>query len=326
MAGRRLVLFTAAAVAAGARQGAAQTAEGAPPGLEEAHRRLAALPGTVSYLLQVDDPRGAWGGGLAPDRQLFVGSAFKTFVLAAYLRGVEAGRLSLEEELAVDDGVRSLSSPVFLNLTGTTPARSVLEAMIAHSDNTATDVAMRKVGAATARALIAEAGLRQTRIPESTRRLFSWLAGAPAGTDLDWAGLQAMVAGRTPITPRPAVNDGESILSSAADLVSWYRRALTGGFFTRPETLVEFKRIQAMADVMPLIAPADTAAYGKGGSIEWDGFNCLCAPGQIVVRGVPATFCFTLNWNGPPESMAPATAALLVACRGMLEAVRQRIG
>ncbi|MBR0667626.1 serine hydrolase [Roseomonas hellenica] len=326
MAGRRLMLFTAAALAAGTRRGAAQVAEGAPPGLEEAHRRLAALPDTISYLLQVDDPRGAWGGGIAPGRPLFVGSAFKTFVLAAYLRGVEAGRLSLDEQLAIDDSVRSLSSPVSHHLTGTMPARSVLEAMIAHSDNTATDAAMRKVGAATVRALVEEAGLRQTRIPTSTRRLFSWLAGAPAGTDLDWAGMQAMVAGRTPITPRPAVNDGESILSSAADLVAWYRPALSGGFFTRPETLTEFKRIQAMADAMSMIAPADTAAYGKGGSIEWDGFNCLCAAGQIVVRGVPATFCFTRNWNGPPESVAPATAALLVACRGMLEAVRQRIG
>jgi beta-lactamase class A len=325
MAGRRTLFFTAAALAA-ARSATAQTTEGAPPGLEEAHRRFITLPGTVSYLLQVDDPRGAWGGGIAPERQLFIGSAFKSFVLAAYLRGVEAGTLSLDEQLAVDDGVRSPGSPVFLHLTGTTPARSVLEAMIAHSDNTATDAAMRKVGVDTVRALIAEARLRQTRIPDSTRHLFSWLAGAPAGVDLGWAGMQAMTAGRLPGAPRPAVNDGESLLSTAAELVAWYRRALAGGFFARPETLAEFKRIQAMADAMPMVAPPDTAAYGKGGSIDWDGFHCLCAPGQIVVRGVPATFCFTLNWTGPRESLAPAMAGLLAACRGMLEAVRQRIG
>lgn len=325
MAGRRSLLFTAAALAA-ARRAAAQAAEGAPPGLEEAHQRFTSLPGTVSYLLQVDDPRGAWGGGIAPDRQLFVGSAFKTFVLAAYLRGVEAGALSLDEQLAIDDSVRSPGSPVFLHLTGTTPARSVLEAMIAHSDNTATDVAMRKLGVGTVRGLIGEAGLRQTRIPDSTRRLFSWLAGAQAGMDLGWAGMQAMTEGRLAGRPRAAVNEGESILSTAAELVAWYRRALAGGFFARPETLTEFKRIQAMADAMPMIAPADTAAYGKGGSIDWDGFHCLCAPGQIVVRGVPATFCFTLNWTGPRDSVAPAMAGLLGACRGMLEGVRQRIG
>lgn len=325
MAGRRTLLFTAAALAA-ARRATAQTPEGAPPGLEEAHRRFTSLPGSVSYLLQVDDPRGAWGGGIAPDRQLFVGSAFKTFVLAAYLRGVEAGTLALNEQLAIDDGVRSPGSPVFLHLTGTTPARSVLEAMIAHSDNTATDAAMRKVGVETVRALIAAAGLRQTRIPASTRHLFSWLAGAQAGMDLGWPGMQAMTEGRLAGRPRAVVSDGESILSTAAELVAWYRRALAGGFFARPETLREFKRIQAMADAMPMIAPVDTAAYGKGGSIDWDGFHCLCAPGQIVVRGVPATFCFTLNWAGPQDSVAPAMAGLLAASRGMLEAVRQRIG
>src|SRR5689334_10055990 len=80
----------------------------------------------------------------------------KTFVLAQYLRDVEAGLLSEEEQLAIDDGVRTLASPVFLNLAGTTLARSVLEAMITHSDNIATG----KIGADRVRALIAQAGLR----------------------------------------------------------------------------------------------------------------------------------------------------------------------
>ena len=75
-------------------------------------------------------------------------------------------------------------SPVFLNLSGTTQARSVLEAMVAHSDNTATDVALGKVGVGNVRALILNAGLNQTSIPESTRRLFSYIAGAAPGSDL----------------------------------------------------------------------------------------------------------------------------------------------
>ena len=49
-----------------------------------------------------------------------------------------------DTQMAIDNSVRSLSSPVFLKLTGTTPAVIVLEAMIAHSDNTATDVAMAR--------------------------------------------------------------------------------------------------------------------------------------------------------------------------------------
>ena len=58
--------------------------------------------------------------------------------------------------------------------------------MIAHSDNTATDIALAKVGPAKVRALIAEAGLTATQIPDSTRRLFSYIAGAPEGRT--WAG------------------------------------------------------------------------------------------------------------------------------------------
>ena len=72
-------------------------------------------------------------------------NTFKTFVLATYLQEVEAGRLDETEQLAVDDGVRSFSSPVFEHLTGTTQARSALEAMIAHSDNTGTDMALKRV-------------------------------------------------------------------------------------------------------------------------------------------------------------------------------------
>src|SRR5262249_5282526 len=148
----------------------------------------------------------------------------------------------------VDDAVRSPSSPVFLNLSGTTPARSVLEAMIAHSDNTATDIALGAAGPTQVRALIAQAGLAQTQIPDSTRRMLSYLAGAPEGVDLGWEG--AMRAARDgPVgTPRSPMNDQQAMISTAADMVRWYQQALRGTFFTKPGTLVEFKRIQAMAD------------------------------------------------------------------------------
>src|SRR3989338_2987273 len=109
--------------------------------------------------------------------------------------------------MAIDDSVRSLSSPVFLNLTGTTPARSVLEAMITHSDNTATDAALAAAGIDKVLALIAEAGLTSTQISTSTRRLFSWLAGAPEGVALGWAGVQRLIAAPPAGTTRPALND-----------------------------------------------------------------------------------------------------------------------
>ena len=45
--------------------------------------------------------------------------------------------------------------------------------------------------------------------------------------------------------------------------------------------------------------PPETVAYGKGGSIDWDDFHCICIAGQMIVAGVPITFCVTINWTGP---------------------------
>ena len=75
-------------------------------------------------------------------------------------------------------------------------------------------------------------------------------------------------------------------------------------FFRKNETLVEFKRIQAMADAIPLVVPADTPAYAKGGSISWDGFDCLAVAGQMIVGATPVTFSLTLNWTDGDGSEA----------------------
>jgi beta-lactamase class A len=237
---------------------------------------------------------------------------------------VEAGKLAEDTQMAIDDSVRSLSSPVFLKLTGTTPAMSVLEAMIAHSDNTATDVAIAAVGADRVRALIAQAGLKQTQIADSTRRMFSYLAGAPEGTDAGWAGVQRLAD--TPSGARPALNDRQTMASTAEDMVSWYRQALTGTFFRKPDTLVEFKRIQAMASALIRVVPPDTAAYGKGGSIDWQDFHCFCLPGQMIVGKVPVTFCFTINWTGADDGVGAIFRSFTAAIADALRETARLVG
>jgi beta-lactamase class A len=275
--------------------------------LQAAIDRFATLP-AASCLVVADHPVKPWRVSHQPGTRLFVGSAIKTFILAQYLRDVEAGRLTEDAQMPLDDSVRSLSSPVFLKLAGTVPAVSVLEAMIAHSDNTATDMAMGAVGADRVRALIAQAGLKSTQIPESTRRLFSYLAGAADGVDVGWSGMQRLAdaspgGAASGASARPALNERQTMASTADDMVSWYRQALAGAFFQKPGTLVEFKRIQAMADALVHVVPPDTVAYGKGGSIDWQGFHCFCLPGQMIVGKVPVTFCFTINWTGPADGV-----------------------
>src|SRR5215218_10764008 len=71
--------------------------------LDAALRRFRALPGTTSYLIHAGQ-----GGSLGriahqPNLFLFTASAYKTFVLGQYLRNAEAGLLSEDEQLAIDD-------------------------------------------------------------------------------------------------------------------------------------------------------------------------------------------------------------------------------
>ncbi|MFC3639243.1 serine hydrolase [Camelimonas fluminis] len=246
------------------------------------------------------EDRTLWRAAHAPDEALFVGSAVKTFILAGFLQQQEAGRTSMSAQAVIDDSVRSLSSPVFINLTGRTPYVSVLEAMITHSDNTATDVALAATGPANVRALIQKAGLTKTRIPDSTRALFGWLAGGAQGVDPGWQGLQAIAAGPAPARSRsPVGGDGPTMQSTASDLVNWHRAAMTGRFFEKPETFLQYRRIMAMADALPQVTPPDALAWGKGGSIDWAGFHCFSLAGQMLTAGGPATFCFTINWRGP---------------------------
>jgi beta-lactamase class A len=247
--------------------------------------------------------RTIWQRAYKPDAQMFVGSAVKTFILTTFLRLVETGNLSEAKQLPIDDSVRSLDSPVFEKLTGSTEARSVLEAMISHNDNTATDAAFAAVGVNNVRQFIASAGLTSTLIPDSTRILYSYLAGAPLGVDEGWQGMLKIRDGQFFGQPRSPLNKQQTMQSTAGQLVSYYQRALSGAFFSKPATLTEFQRIQTMADAIAHIVPSGVKAYAKGGSINWEGFHALSVAGQMIVNNVPVTFCFTVNWNGPDQDV-----------------------
>jgi beta-lactamase class A len=295
-------------------------------GLAAALQTYLALPGTKSYLIHAG-PGGSLGRvAHRPNLFLFTASAYKTFVLGQYLRDVEAGRLAEDSQLAIDDSVRMWGSPVFLYLAGKTPARSVLEAMITHSDNIATDIATGQVGADRVRALITQAGLTSIRIPDSTRRFASYLYGAPAGVDLGWPAI--LEATENPPGPlRSPLKDVITLAGSARDFVSWYEQALAGAFFAESETLTEFKRIQAMSEQIPLAAPPDTPAYAKGGELPWPGLSTKSLAGQMVVSSgggvqTPVTFCFIVNWDGPASEFGAVQAAFFAAIKSVLTVIK----
>jgi beta-lactamase class A len=288
------------------------------PALTAAAGALTDLAGETALLFDAEGPKGRIRVAHRDTAPIFVGSAVKTFILAAYLMAVEQGRLSLTEQLPVDDGVRSPVSPVFGKLTGTAPAVIALEAMITHSDNTATDMALRRVGPDVVRTLIASRQLAGTYIPDSTRIMVSALAGAPPGTDLGWAGIQALDNGAPLPASRPPMNDVSTMGSTGQDMVAWYAYVLGGGLFAKPETLANFKRIQSMATAMPEIAPPNVIAYGKGGSITWDDSQALAVAGQMVSGPVRATFFYGVNWKGDDATVPRYTGTAVEQFRIML--------
>lgn len=305
---------------------AAAVTAASPVSVTEAINSFGAMaPDTTHCLVHVDAPGGAWRGGWQPDRQLFVGSAVKTFVLAQSIIDTanQFNGLTEDTQQVVSDAVRSPGSPVLQHMNGTMPLRSVLEAMISHSDNTATDIAFAAVQAPRVRQLITRAGLANTQIPGSTRLFFSYLSGAPYGTDLGWNGLNA-IPDPNP-NARPAVNDTESMRSTATDMVNWYRQTLGSPYFPNSGALTEYKRILAMADAISVIVPADIAAYGKGGSIDWEGFHALSFPGRMVVDGVPVSFCFTYNWTGAEGSTGAPFQLFAQRSSAVLQAVVQAL-
>lgn len=325
---RRTFAFSLPVVLAAALAALPAAAEQSPPAsgdLDAAFARYRALNGKTSFLISGGENGSRFREAHAPADILFVGSAVKTFILARYLKDVESGRLNEDEKLPIDDSVRSFSSSVLLDMTGKMPARNVLEAMIAHSDNTATDACLKKVGPDRVRAFIADAGLHATRIPDSTRRLFAYIAGAPAGVDPGWAAMQQLKDDKFFGPIRPAINDVQTMVSSADDMVSYYERALRGAFFTKRETLTEFKRILAMANAISMVVPPDHAAYAKGGSIDWQDFHALCIPGQMIVGATPVTFCFTFNWNGPDRDVPRQAANFAAAVSSVLAAVMRKV-
>lgn len=327
---RALFGWTAAAGAALAAPAIlASDAQAAPDtrDIQKALRAFDKLPGDVAFRIHVGRGGRRFRAGKRAGETLFVGSAIKTFILARYLRDVENGLLDLTEQLKVNNAVRALSSPVFLNLTGTTTVTAVLEAMITHSDNTATDIALRQVGAERVRNLIANAGLSSVRIATSTRLLFCYLAGAPLGVDEGWPGMKVIAKGGKFGPLRSPMNKRETMQASAADFVSYYERILDGDLVRTEPMQREFRRISSMPAIFWAVGPENTPIFGKGGSIEWDNFNALCLPGQMLLGGtLPVTFSFVVNWKGKPSTIPGVSDQFASAIRGTLAAAAKAFG
>jgi beta-lactamase class A len=81
-----------------------------------------------------------------------------------------------------------------------------------------------------------------------------------------------------------------------------------------------------MATALPQVVPHGIVAYGKGGSIDWQGFHCLSLPGQMIVGKTAVNFCFTINWTGPDKDVPDMMKTYVDRVARVLEASAKDVG
>jgi beta-lactamase class A len=299
------------------------------PGLsEKILRRFRQLPGdtAIKILAPGKDGRNQLSIELNSSRQLFVASSIKTFVLCEALRQIDSPDIVERLEtsiLQLNDSVWSPGSPTFNppNLTGEVSERTTLDAMINHSDNTATDMIFRLVGANNVRHFIAEIGLKSTLVPNSTRALAAYIFGAPNYLTITWEELQKLSG--PPV--HPFLNKVETLASSASDLVSYYFRALTGQFFKHAETLQEYRRILSLCDFIYLVPlPLGVSSYAKSGNADGPGFHARSIAGGIYFAGQWVFFAFLINWYAEEAEDPRTVQAYFDAINESLTEIRDR--
>lgn len=323
---------------------AAQATPTAPPQAADLAREVVAvfdrLPGRkgLKFLAPADAGRAEWSAALNPSDQFFVASAFKAYVLAEYLRQVEAaldpgGAVPLGQQLTthlaeqweLDTSVFSLDSAVFNppNLTGKVQALTALEAMISRSDNTGTDMTLAHAGADRVREFISAIGLRNTRIPTSTRQFIGYITGEPNWQATTWAQLEA----DSHYPPRPIINDQITMASTPDDFVSFYSRALQGEFFRYPETLAQFRAILSLADAIALAVPLGISAFLKGGAIAFESDHALSVAGGMYFPKRWAYFSMIINWtDAEANQAAQVQQQYIAAVNTIFTLVRDRLG
>lgn len=138
--------------------------------------------------------------------RLFSASTNKAFILCERLRQLDSPCVEeqlVAHELKLDESVWSVGSTVFNppNLSGLVSEGTAMEAMITHSDNTATDMVLKQAGVENVRQFIASIGLTSTMIPDSTRVFAGYLFGAPDYKNVTWDEVLSLSSSWNPFCP-----------------------------------------------------------------------------------------------------------------------------
>lgn len=262
-------------------------------------------------------------------RRLFAASTNKAIILCERLRQLDSptvGQQITEHELLLDNSIWSPGSPIFNppDLSGLVSESTAMEAMVIHSDNTATDMVLKEAGAQNVRKFIASIGLKNTMIPDSTRSFAAYLMGAPDYKTITWDELISIPPG--PLA-HPFLNDVETLASSPSDLVSFFSRALQGKFFRNRETLQQFRRILSLGDITYLVPfPLGMSVFGKAGYADFPGMHARSIAGGVYFPDRWVYFSMILNWDAEQGDDPDTVNAFFRAVRRSIELLQERLG
>jgi beta-lactamase class A len=265
---------------------------------------------------------------LNSSQRMFVASTMKSVILCERLRQLDSPTVEkqiAEHELALDESVWSPGSPIFNPpaLSGLVSERTAMEAMVVHSDNTATDMVLKETGADAVRRFIASIGLKKTMIPDSTRIFAAYLLGASNYKTITWDELTKFPPGKL---AHPFLNDVETFASSPDDLVLFFSRALQGQFFSHQETLFQFRRILLLGDINHLVPfPLGMSVFGKAGYADIPDEHARSIAGAVYFPDRWVYFSMVLNWDAE-QAEDPITAkAFYAAIRKSIVLLQQRL-
>lgn len=299
-------------------------AEARDDSLEKLRADLAALPGRRALI--VTEIGAAPLLAVNPDMPGALGSGFKLFVLAELARAVKAGERRWSHVVPLAPDV--LSSPTAGRWPARTPItlQAAATAMIATSDNRATDTVIAALDPAKLEATVRALGIDPRSLPMLDTRTALAIKAEPGGAiarrwaAADIAGRRALLADRAAIeTATRRVSEGAfNGAPLHIDSVEWFASpAAMAGLLSHlrdagPE-------VAAILAVNPGAAPRDRFA--------WVGYKGGSEPGVIAMNYLVRTrtgrwFAVAGYWNDPAKPVQDLTFAALMSRALALVAAR----
>jgi beta-lactamase class A len=208
-----------------------------------------------------------------------IASAYKFFVALACARAINQKQFKWTTYLPIRGADRLPASPITDGLSDDTEMTvfELMRAMMAVSDNTATEVLQKLVGIRALEAILKEYKLSRTQLPSSLAYYYS-LAQQGVG-----------------------VTEPVAAISTAADLVQAYELTLAREDLLTANRETFWSIMQAEDRQQKKVWGADITCYRKSGYLEIPPFYAMTLAGMMRSPHHRFTFAFLYNFEQPDE-------------------------